>query len=77
MPFFSSCLKQARRKPKAGVCELQVFLDFDKLVDRSEAQSAWGSALVFRRSKHVLNGDAIKKRWDDHCQYCEQNDLCP
>lgn len=70
-------LAHARLQAMSHQCELQVFIDFDKLIDIADANKLWSAALCRSRKDFVASKTVMHMNWQNHCRECEEKDLCP
>ena len=72
-------LAHARLHAMSHQCKLQVFIDFDKLIDISAADKLWSVALCKTRVSFVAIASRIvmHMNWQIHCRECDERKLSP
>ena len=70
-------LAHARLQAMSHQCELQVFIDFDKLIDIADANKLWSAALCKSRKDFVASKAVMRMNWQNHLRECDERDLCP
>jgi hypothetical protein len=70
-------LAHARFQAMSHQCELQVFIDFDLLIDIDAANQLWSAALCKTRNDFVASKALIHMNWQNHVRECKRRKLCP
>lgn len=70
-------MAHARLQAMSHQCELQLFIDFDKLIDIADAKKLWSAALCRTRKDFVASKAVMHLNWQNHVRECEERDLCP
>ena len=70
-------LAHARLQAMSYQCELQAFIDFDKLIDISVAYKLWSAALCKTRVSFMASKTVMHMNCQSHCRACDERNLCP